>query len=172
MTHSLSGRHRGIASLVFSHRGSASQRISAARTRIARIFASHRIPSPSPCLARVTTHIASLPASRDTGHSAHSPLRSLLGCSYTWAKNLLEKMPRTSVFWLSFNKDYNPGNQWHFNPCPVHVSVSLLFPMTFLQRKALRRPSIVAANEDRVELPLSPRSVNTRFWGHPVGELQ
>ena len=39
----LSGRHRGIASLVFSHRGSASQRISAARTRIARIFASHCI---------------------------------------------------------------------------------------------------------------------------------
>ena len=34
----LSGRHRGIASLVFSHRGSASKRISAARTRIARIF--------------------------------------------------------------------------------------------------------------------------------------
>ena len=33
----------GIASLVLSHRGSASQRISAARTRIARVFASHRI---------------------------------------------------------------------------------------------------------------------------------
>ena len=40
---SLSGRHRGIASLVFSHRGVASQRISAARTRIARIL--HRIAS-------------------------------------------------------------------------------------------------------------------------------
>ena len=39
----LSGRHRGLASLVFSHRGGASQRISAARTRIARILASHRI---------------------------------------------------------------------------------------------------------------------------------
>ena len=39
----LSGRHRGIASLVFLHRGSASQRISAARMRIARLFASHRI---------------------------------------------------------------------------------------------------------------------------------
>ena len=47
----MSGRHRGIASLVFSHRGSASQRISAARTRIARIFASHRI-------ARIAAHIA------------------------------------------------------------------------------------------------------------------
>ena len=47
----LSGRHRGIASPVFSHRGGASQRISAARTRIARIFASHRIASPFPCLA-------------------------------------------------------------------------------------------------------------------------
>ena len=40
----LSGRHRGSASLVFSHRGSASQRISAARKRIARIFASLRVP--------------------------------------------------------------------------------------------------------------------------------
>ena len=39
----LSGRHCGIAPLVFSHRGSASQMISAARTRIARNFASHRI---------------------------------------------------------------------------------------------------------------------------------
>ena len=43
LTVTLSRRHPGIASLVFSHRGSASQRISAARTRIARIFASHRI---------------------------------------------------------------------------------------------------------------------------------
>ena len=34
---------RTTSSLVFSHRGSASQRISAARTRIARISASHRI---------------------------------------------------------------------------------------------------------------------------------
>ena len=42
-SHILSGRHRGIASLVFLHRGTASQRISAARMRIARIFASHRI---------------------------------------------------------------------------------------------------------------------------------
>ena len=64
----LSGRHRGIASLVFSHRGSASQRISAARTRIARIFASHCIAIP--CLAHTAAHIASLPASRDMGHSA------------------------------------------------------------------------------------------------------
>ena len=63
----LSGRHRGIASLVSSHRGSASQRISAARTRIARIFASHRIAIP--CLPRTAAHIASLPASRDMGHS-------------------------------------------------------------------------------------------------------
>ena len=37
-TAELSGRYRGIASLVFSHRGSASQRIFAARTRIASIF--------------------------------------------------------------------------------------------------------------------------------------
>ena len=29
----------------------------------------HRIASPFPCLARVPTHIASLPASRDMGHS-------------------------------------------------------------------------------------------------------
>ena len=67
-TQDLSGRHRGIASLVFSHRGGASQRISAARTRIARIFASHRIAFS--VFSTVSTHIASLPASRDMGHSA------------------------------------------------------------------------------------------------------
>ena len=74
----LSGRHRGIASLVFSHHGSASQRISAARTRIARSFASHRIAIS--CLARIIAHIASLPASRDMGHSVqeHSPPKCLI----------------------------------------------------------------------------------------------
>ena len=54
---------------MFSHRGSASQRIFAAKTRIARFL--HRIASPFPCLARITAHIASLPASRDMGHSGH-----------------------------------------------------------------------------------------------------
>ena len=38
----LNGRHRGIASPVFSYRGSASQMISGTRTHIAKIFASHR----------------------------------------------------------------------------------------------------------------------------------
>ena len=72
----LRGRHRGIASLVFSHRGSASERISAARTRIARIFASHRIASHRiaiSCLARIIAHIALLP-----GIARYGPLRSLL----------------------------------------------------------------------------------------------
>ena len=66
-TRVLSGRHCGIASPVFSHRGSTSQRTSAARTRVARIFASHRIAIS--CLARIVGHIASLPASRDMFHS-------------------------------------------------------------------------------------------------------
>ena len=63
----LSGRHRGIASLVFSHRGNASQRFSAARMHIARIFAWHRIAMS--CLACIVAHIASLPTSRNMGHS-------------------------------------------------------------------------------------------------------
>ena len=46
----LSGRHRGIASLVFSHHAM-TQRISATRVRIARISASHRIP-----ISVFTTH--------------------------------------------------------------------------------------------------------------------
>ena len=54
----LSGWHRGIASLVFSHRGS---------TRIARIFASHRIATS--VFAPIAAHIATLPASRNIGHS-------------------------------------------------------------------------------------------------------
>ena len=58
----LSGRHCGIASLVFSHRGSSSQSISAARTRIARTFASHRIAismfSMHLCSHRIAARIA------------------------------------------------------------------------------------------------------------------
>ena len=106
----LSGRHRGIASLVFSHRGSASQRISAARTHIARIL--HRIASPFPCLARITTHIASLPASRDMGHSDGDLKRVIWDCSLPSGSehpifSPLSKNSRNTVYKLPFPK--GPG---------------------------------------------------------------
>ena len=78
------GRHRGIASLVFSHRGSASQRISAARTRIQDFcIASHRrfVFSTHRCSHRIASRIA-----------RYGPLRSRIitthpkGFNYTLVK--------------------------------------------------------------------------------------
>ena len=78
----------------------------------------HRIASPFPCLARVATHIASLPASRDMGHSDYDKLLTFF--SRRFRKEFASDFVENSVLTLPLSK-----------PCAVPFALHFTEQSTF-----------------------------------------